>query len=64
MGRSVNAFYVSAIVSLTVLIAVSFGILAAYTLINGILVAFGRQTRPQLQRQPVLLARNAQAGAD
>ena len=59
-----NAFYASAILSLTVLLAVAFGILAAYFVVNGILFAFGRQTRPQPQPQPVLLARNAQAGAD
>jgi hypothetical protein len=60
----VNAFYASAILSFTVLVAVGFGILAAYNLVNVILFAFGRQSRPQPQPQPVLLARNAQAGAD
>ncbi len=60
-----NAFYVSAILSLTVLLALAFGIVAAYTLVNSILFAFGRQSHPrQSQPQPVLLARNAQAGAD
>ena len=60
-----NAFYVSAILSLTVFLAVSFGILAAYTLINAVLATFGRQTRPSESKpQPVLMARNAQAGAD
>jgi hypothetical protein len=60
----VNAFYASVILSFTVLLAVGIGILAAYSLVNGILFAFGRQSRPQPQPQPVLLARNAQAGAD
>jgi hypothetical protein len=60
----VNAFYVSVILILTVLLAAGCGILAAYSLVNGILFVFGRQTRPQPQPQPVLLARNAQAGAD
>ncbi len=59
-----NAFYASAILSFTVLLSVAFGILAAYSLVNGILFAFGRQSSPQPQSQPVLLARNAQAGAD
>ena len=63
-GRSVNAFYASLILSSTVVLAVSFGILAAYSLVNGILFAFGRQSQPQEQPQPVMLARNAQAGAD
>lgn len=59
-----NAFYVSAILSLTVFLAVAFGILTAYSLVSGILFAFGHQSRPQPQPQPVLLTRNAQAGAD
>lgn len=59
-----NAFYASVILSFTVFLAVAFGIAAAYTLVNGILFAFGRQSRPQPQPQPVLMARNAQAGAD
>ncbi len=60
-----NAFYVSAILSVTVLLAVALGIVAAYTLLNGILFAFGRQSHAQQsQPQPVLLAHNAQAGAD
>ncbi|HVO64614.1 MAG TPA: hypothetical protein VMT53_27075 [Terriglobales bacterium] len=60
-----NAFYASVILFFTVLLAVTFGIAAAYALVNGMLFAFGRQSRPQLlQPQPVLLARNAQAGAD
>jgi len=63
-GRSVNAFYASVILSFTVLLAVVFGIAAAYTVVNGILFAFGRQSRPLPQSQPVLMARNAQAGAD
>lgn len=58
-----NAFYASVILSFTVLLAVSVGILAAYSLVNGILSAFGRQARPEPQA-PVLMARNAQAGAD
>jgi predicted outer membrane lipoprotein len=62
----VNAFYASTILSFTVLLAVAFGILAAYSLVNGILFAFGRQSQstPVSQAQPVLMARNAQAGAD
>ena len=63
-AESVNAFYISAILFCTVVLAVVFGILAAYILVHGILFAFGRQTRPQPQPQPVLLARNAQATAD
>ena len=59
-----NAFYISAILFCTVILAVVFGILAAYSLVHGILFAFGRQTRPQPQPQPVLLARNAPAAAD
>ena len=57
-----NAFYASVILSFTVFLAVAFGIAAAYTLVNGILFAFGRQ--PQPEPQPVLMTRNAQAGAD
>jgi hypothetical protein len=60
----VNAFYASIILSFTVLLSVSLGILAAYSVVNGILFAFGRQSRPQSQPQPVFMARNAQAGAD
>jgi len=60
----VNAFYISAILFCTVVLAVVFGILAAYILVHGILFAFGRQTRPQPQPQPALLAHNAQAAAD
>jgi hypothetical protein len=62
----VNAFYASVILSFTVLLSVSVGILAAYSLVNGILFAFGRQSQPlpQSQPQPVMMARNAQAGAD
>ena len=59
-----NAFYISAILFCTVILAVVFGILAAYSLVHGILFAFGRQTCPQPQPQPVLLARNAPAAAD
>ena len=59
-----NAFYASVILSFTVLLAVAFGIVAAYSLVNGILFAFGRQSEPQPEPRPVLMARNAQAGAD
>ncbi len=59
-----NAFYASVILSFTVLLAVTIGILTAYSLVNAILFAFGRQSHPQPQPQPVLMARNAQAGAD
>lgn len=59
-----NAFYASVILFCTVLLAVAFGIAAAYSLVNGILFAFGRQSRSEPQPQPVLMARNAQAGAD
>jgi hypothetical protein len=60
----VNAFYASVILSFTVLLSVSFGILAAYSLVNGILFTFGRQPQPRPEPQPVLMARNAHAGAD
>ena len=63
-GRLVNAFYVSAILFSTVIFAVVFGILAAYSLVRGILFALGRETRPQPEPQPVLLAPNAHAAAD
>jgi hypothetical protein len=60
----VNAFFVSIILLCTVIFAVVFGILAAYSLVRGIVFALGRQTRPQPEPQPVLLAPNAQAAAD
>jgi hypothetical protein len=60
----VNALFASLVLSFTVLLAVCFGVLAAYSLVSTILYAFAHQSRPQLQPQPVLLPRNVQAGAD
>jgi hypothetical protein len=57
-----NAWVVSLVISLTVLLSVSLGIVAAYGVVNAILFLFAAHTRPE--PQPVLLARNAQAGAD
>ncbi|HKA16996.1 MAG TPA: hypothetical protein VKN18_01660 [Blastocatellia bacterium] len=54
----------STVLFFTVLISVSFGVIAAYGVVNGILLLFSTQTRQAAQLQPVLLARNAQAGAD
>jgi hypothetical protein len=59
-----NALLVSSVLSFTVLISVSLGVIAAYGVVNGILHLFGSHTRLQTEPQPVLLARNAQAGAD
>lgn len=59
-----NAFYASIILSFTVVLSLCVGILTAYSLVNGILFAFGRQSHPLPQPQTVLMARNAQAGAD
>ena len=58
-----NAWVVSIVLSLTVVTAVGLGIMAAYGAVNGILYLFANY-RPQLEPKPVLLARNAQAGAD
>ncbi len=58
-----NAWVVSLVISLTVLFSVSLGIASAYAVVNGILHLFAAQARPA-DPQPVLLARNAQAGAD
>jgi hypothetical protein len=55
---------VSSVLSFTVLASVSLGIMAAYCLVNGILHLFAAQRPAQAEPQPVLLARNAQAGAD
>jgi hypothetical protein len=63
-GPNLNALLVSTVLSFTVLISVSLGVIAAYGAVNGILHLFAGQTRQQAQSQPVLLARNAQAGAD
>ena len=52
------------VISLTVLFSVSFGVVAAYGVVTGILHLFAASTRVQPQPQPVLLAHNAQAGAD
>lgn len=54
-----NAFYISVILFSTILLAVCFGILVAYSLVHGILFAFGRQTHPQPEPQSVLVAGNA-----
>jgi hypothetical protein len=59
-----NALLVSTVLSFTVLISVSFGVIAAYGVVNAILHLFSTQTRQAAEPQPVLLARNAQAGAD
>jgi hypothetical protein len=59
-----NALVVSTVLFFTVLISVSLGVIAAYGVVNGILLLFSTQTRQAAQLQPVLLARNAQAGAD
>jgi hypothetical protein len=58
-----NAWVVSVVLSLTVVTAVSFGIVAAYGAVNGILYLFA-SVRPQVEAKPVLLTRNASAGAD
>ncbi|HET7207091.1 MAG TPA: hypothetical protein VFI95_11005 [Terriglobales bacterium] len=59
-----NALFASAVLFLTVVLAVSFGILASYSFVNGILYAFGHHSRPKQAVQPVLLAQSAQAGGD
>jgi len=63
-GPILNALLVSTVLSFTVLISVSLGVITAYGVVNGILHLFGSHTQPQAEPQPVLLARNAQAGAD
>ena len=64
VGPNLNAWVVSIVISLTVLISVSLGVVAAYGAVNGILLLFAGHTRLQADAQPVLMARNAQAGAD
>ena len=55
---------VSVVVSFTVLMSFSVGVVAAYAMVSGILYAF-RSVQPEPdEAKPVLLARNAQAGAD
>jgi len=55
---------ISVVLSFTVLISFSVGVIAAYGLVNGILSAF-RSVQPEPdEAKPVLMARNAQAGAD
>jgi hypothetical protein len=63
-GPNLNAWVVSTVISLTVLISVSLGVIAAYGVVNGILHLFAGHARLQDETQPVLLTRNAQAGAD
>jgi len=63
-GPNLNALLVSTVLSFTVLISVSLGVITAYGVVNGILHLFSTQTRQAAEPQPVLLARNAQAGAD
>ena len=63
-GPNLNALLVSTVLFITVLMSVSLGIVAAYAMVSGILHLFVAQTHPAAQPQPVLLARNAQAGAD
>jgi hypothetical protein len=58
-----NAWVVFFVLSLTVVSALAFGIVAAYGAVNGILHLFA-SVRPQLEPKPVLLARRASAGAD
>lgn len=55
---------VPVVVSFTVLMSFSVGVVAAYAMVSGILYAF-RSVQPEPdEAKPVLLARNAQAGAD
>jgi len=61
-GPNLNAWVVPFVISLTVLFSVSLGVVTAYAAVNGILLLFAH-SRPA-EAQPVLLARNAQAGAD
>lgn len=53
------------VLSFTVLMSFSVGVIAAYALVSGVLYAFRsvHQTDPD-EVKPVLMARNAQAGAD
>lgn len=57
-----NALFALLVLSFTILLALSLGILAAFSMVNTILYAFGHHSHPE--PKPVLLARNAQAGAD
>jgi hypothetical protein len=59
-----SAWVVPFVISLTVLFSVSLGIAAAYGAVTGILHLFAANTRVVAEPQPVLIARNAQAGAD
>jgi hypothetical protein len=62
-GLKLSAWVVPFVISLTVLFSVSFGIIAAYGAVNGILHLFASH-KTAVEPQPVLMARNAQAGAD
>ncbi len=59
-----NALFVSLVLSFTVLLSVTIGVVTAYSVVTAILYSFSRQSRPLPEPQPVLLTRNAQAGAD
>ncbi len=63
-GPNLSTWVVSLVVSLTVLISVSLGIAAAYAVVNGILYAIADHSQPRTAPQGVLMARNAQAGAN
>jgi len=60
----VNAWMISMVLSFTVLMSFSIGVIAAYALMSVILHAFRSVQTPPEEAKPVLLARNAQAGAD
>jgi hypothetical protein len=62
-GPNLNAWLVSVVLSFTVLMSVSLGVIAAYGMVSVIFFAF-RTSHAQPEAKPVLLARNAQAGAD
>jgi hypothetical protein len=58
-----NAWTISVVLSFTVLMSFSVGVIASYGLVSGILYAF-RSLQPEPdEAKPVLMARNAQAGA-
>jgi hypothetical protein len=62
----VTAIFVPLLLFVTAVASVSFGVLAAYVAVFGILHAFGRASRPKAVQRPrlVLVPSQNQAGGD
>lgn len=60
-GLILSGLLVASVLCLTVLLVLSLGILTAYTIVNGILYAFSRHSRPSTAT-PVLIPSQTHAG--